>query len=113
MSPFPERTVLALILVAPAGGVADNTTAAAPSVNDEHIIRVRGGTMAGDPSTSSMVVSCWNWALGLRAPCRRDLTAAAANCSTVAPRSSMRLTAQLALRAMSTDPDGFSSLSWR
>ena len=57
------------------------------------------------------MTSVWNWALGLRAPCRRALTAAAANCSTVAPRSSIWMTAHAALRAMSTDPEGFSSSS--
>ena len=35
------------------------------------------------------VTSLWNWALGLRAPWRRALTAAAAICSTVVPRSSI------------------------
>src|SRR5450631_1588179 len=98
MSPLPERTVLALILGAPGADVADRTTAAAPSVNDEHMRRVSGQTMEVDSRTSSRDTSCWNCATGLRAPCRRALTAAAANCSMVAPRSSIRLTAHDALR---------------
>ena len=88
-----------------------STTAAAPSVNDEHISRVSGGTMAGEASTSSRVTSLWNWAWGLRAPCLRALTAAAPICSTVVPHASMCSTVHLALRAMSTEPDGFSQLA--
>src|SRR5580704_10180677 len=113
MSPLPDRTVLARMRGAPGAGSADRTTAPAPSVNEEHIIRVRGKTIEGELSTSSSVTSVWNWASGLREPWRRALTAAAANCSTVAPRSSMRLTAHVALRAMSTDPEGFSISLWR
>ena len=113
MSPLPERAVLARIRVAPGAGSADSTTAAAPSVNDEHISRVSGGTMAGEARTSSNVTSWRNWASGLRAPCRRALTVVAANCSTVAPRSSIMVTAHYALRAISTEPDGFSSSAWR
>ena len=36
-----------------------------------------------------MVTACWHWASGLSAPLRRALTAAAAICSSVAPRSAM------------------------
>ncbi len=108
MSPLPDRMVVDRIRGAPDRPVAERTTAAAPSVNEEHINRVSGHTMGADWSTSSMVTSDWNWALGLRAPCRRALAATAANCSTVAPRSSMRSVAQAALRAISTEPDGFS-----
>src|ERR1039458_6760546 len=100
--------VLVRILGAPEAGVRERTAAAAPSVNDEHISRVSGGTMGGEASTSSMVISDWNWALGLRAPWWRDFTAAAANCSGVASRSSICFTHHEALRAMRTDPEGFS-----
>src|SRR5450759_3179498 len=55
-----------------------------------------------------MVISDWNWASGLRAPWWRDFTAAAANCSGVASRSSICFTHHEALRAMRTDPEGFS-----
>src|ERR1019366_156798 len=113
MSPLPERTVLVRIRGALGAGDAERTTAAAPSVNDEHIRRVSGHTMVADPSTSSRVTSDWNCASGLRDPCQRALTAAAANCSMVAPRSSITLIAQVALSAISTDPDGFSIVACR
>ena len=68
MSPFPERMVLVRIRGDPLDLVSERTTAAAPSVKEEHMSRVRGGTIGGEASTSSMVISDWNWALGLRAP---------------------------------------------
>src|SRR5580693_7557474 len=108
MSPLPERTVEDRIFGDPDRGAWDRTTAAAPSVKDEHMRRVSGHTMDGDWSTSSRVTSDWNWALGLRAPWCRALTAVAANCSRVASRSSIWMMVHEALRAMSTDPDGFS-----
>ena len=106
MSPFPDRMVVDRMRGDPALAVGERTTAAAPSVNDEHISRVRGGTIGGDASTSSTVTALWNWALGLRAPCLRALAAAAAICSTVAPRSSIRSTAHAALSAIRTLPAG-------
>ena len=69
MSPLPDRTVLVRICGAPGVASADRTTAAAPSVNDEHISRVRGHTMDGrvedlvDGDLGSGTGRC-----GLRAP---------------------------------------------
>ena len=100
-----------MIRGAPAGAERSGarTTAAAPSVNELHMSRVRTPATWGEASTSSKVTSCWIWASGLRLALRRALTAAEAICSTVAPRSSMNWRAQPSLRAMRTLPAGFPS----
>ena len=86
---MPERSTLARTRGAPGAVPADNTAAAAPSVNDEHINRVKGATTTGDSRTSSAVTGVLNCASGFRDPARRALAAAAAIWRGVVPRSSI------------------------
>ena len=88
------------------------TMAAAPSVNELHISRVRTPATWGEASTSSTVTRRWNWASGLRAACSKAFTAAAAIWRTVAPTSAMSRCAQPLFRPMRMLPAGLSS-SWR
>ena len=104
-----------MIRGADAGAATDgpaSTTAAAPSVNELHMSRVRTPATWGEARTSSMVTVRWHWASGLRAAWSNALTAAAAIWRTVAPASAMSRWAQPLLRPMRMLPAGLSS-AWR
>ena len=67
--PFPDRATEPMIRGAEAGARTagpPSTTAAAPSVNELHMRRVRTPATWGEARTSSTVTVRWNWASGLR-----------------------------------------------
>ena len=83
--------------------------AAAPSVNELHMSRVSTPATCGAESTSSMLAVRWHWASGLRDAWSNALTAAAAICRAVTPRSSMIRCAQPLLSPIRMLPAGLSS----
>ena len=89
-----------------------STMAAAPSVNELHMRRVRTPATWGEARTSSTVTLRWNCASGLREAWSNALAAAAAIWRTVAPTSAMSRWAHELLSPMRMLPAGLSS-SWR